>query len=98
MPKRPQISPRGRLADVFTGLIEEMGTYLGHEGDRYGIRAKSVLEDMAVGDSVAVNGCCVTVISFHRGGLGDRAHQRDAGADDLRPALSGRRRQLASAP
>jgi len=49
---------------VFTGLIEEMGTYLGHEGDRYGIRAKSVLEDIAIGDSVAVNGCCVTVVSF----------------------------------
>ncbi len=49
---------------MFTGLIEEMGTYLGHEGDRYGIRAKSVLEDIAIGDSVAVNGCCVTVVSF----------------------------------
>ena len=49
---------------MFTGLIEEMGTYLGHEGDRYGIRAKSVLEDVAIGDSVAVNGCCVTVVSF----------------------------------
>lgn len=49
---------------MFTGLIEEMGTYLGHEGDRYGIRAKSVLEDIAIGDWVAVNGCCVTVVSF----------------------------------
>jgi len=49
---------------VFTGLIEEMGTYLGHGGDRYKIRAKSVVEDIAIGDSVAVNGCCVTVISF----------------------------------
>ena len=49
---------------MFTGLIEEMGTYLGHGGDRYKIRAKSVVEDIAIGDSVAVNGCCVTVISF----------------------------------
>ena len=49
---------------MFTGLIEEMGTYLGHDGDRYKIQAKSVLEDIAIGDSVAVNGCCVTVIAF----------------------------------
>jgi riboflavin synthase len=48
---------------VFTGLIEEMGTYLGHDGDRYRIEAKSVLEGIKIGDSIAVNGCCVTVVA-----------------------------------
>ena len=49
--------------DVFTGLVEEIGTYLGHDGDRHRIRASLVLEDAEVGDSIAVNGCCVTVVS-----------------------------------
>jgi riboflavin synthase len=48
---------------VFTGLVEEMGTYVGHEGDRYRIRASLVAEDAKVGDSVSVNGCCTTVVA-----------------------------------
>jgi len=49
---------------VFTGLIEEMGTYLGHDGDRHRIRASLVLEEAKVGDSIAVNGCCLTVVAL----------------------------------
>ncbi|MGA3214425.1 MAG: riboflavin synthase [Acidimicrobiales bacterium] len=48
---------------MFTGLIEEMGTYLGHDGDRHRIRASVVLEDANVGDSISVNGCCLTVVA-----------------------------------
>jgi riboflavin synthase len=51
------------LVIVFTGLIEEMGTYLDHDGDRYRIRAPHVLEDAGIGDSIAVNGCCLTVVA-----------------------------------
>ncbi|MGD1011391.1 MAG: riboflavin synthase [Acidimicrobiales bacterium] len=47
---------------MYTGLIEEMGTYEGHDGDRYRISASLVLEDARVGDSLSVNGCCVTVV------------------------------------
>jgi riboflavin synthase len=50
------------LPIVYTGLIEEMGTYEGYDGDRYRIRASLVLEDAQVGDSLSVNGCCVTVV------------------------------------
>ena len=32
----------GTLTSVFTGLIEEMGTYLGHDGDLYRILASLV--------------------------------------------------------
>jgi riboflavin synthase len=49
---------------VFTGLIEEMGTYAGREGDRYRIKASLVLEDAKVGDSISVNGCCLTVVEL----------------------------------
>ncbi|MGA2804719.1 MAG: riboflavin synthase [Acidimicrobiales bacterium] len=48
---------------MFTGLVEEMGYYVGHDGDRYRIRASLVLEDAKVGDSISVNGCCTTVVA-----------------------------------
>lgn len=51
---------------MFTGLIEEMGTVLrAVPGDRdltLVICARKVLEDLAVGDSIAVDGACLTVI------------------------------------
>lgn len=50
---------------MFTGIVEELGTVAAVEdqGDaiRLTIRAATVLEDAALGDSVAVNGCCLTV-------------------------------------
>ena len=53
---------------MFTGIIEEVGKV---ESMRRGatscvlsIRAKRVLEDVCVGDSIAVNGVCLTVTSF----------------------------------
>lgn len=50
---------------MFTGIVEELGTVAAVEdqGDaiRLTIRAGTVLEDAALGDSIAVNGCCLTV-------------------------------------
>ena len=50
---------------MFTGIVEELGTVTAVEdqGDaiRLTIRASAVLEDVALGDSIAVNGCCLTV-------------------------------------
>lgn len=50
---------------MFTGIIEEMGTVLRMEsGSNYGklcIQAKKVLEGTKTGDSIAVNGVCLTV-------------------------------------
>jgi len=49
---------------VFTGLIEEIGTFEGHQGGgRYRVSAALVLEDAEVGDSIAVNGSCLTVVA-----------------------------------
>ena len=56
-----------RSAGVFTGLVEEMGTYVGHDGDRYRIRASVVLEGAEVGDSISVNGCCTTLVACAAG-------------------------------
>ena len=50
---------------MFTGIVEELGTVaaLEDQGDaiRLTIRATTVLQDAALGDSIAVNGCCLTV-------------------------------------
>ena len=48
---------------MFTGLVEEVGTFEGHDASRYRISASLVLEDAKVGDSIAVNGLCLTVAS-----------------------------------
>lgn len=50
---------------MFTGIVEELGTVeaIEDQGDaiRLTIRASTVLEDAGLGDSIAVNGCCLTV-------------------------------------
>lgn len=53
---------------MFTGLIEEMGELAeikrGTKSASLRIRAKTVLEDVKVGDSISVNGICLTVTTF----------------------------------
>ncbi|MBA2952997.1 riboflavin synthase [Nocardioides sp. MAH-18] len=53
---------------MFTGIVEELGTVAAVEdqGDaiRLGISATTVLEGTGLGDSIAVNGCCLTVTSI----------------------------------
>jgi riboflavin synthase len=50
---------------MFTGIVEELGTVeaVEDQGDaiRLTIRAATVLADAGLGDSIAVNGCCLTV-------------------------------------
>ncbi len=52
---------------MFTGIVEELGTVeaVEDQGDaiRLTVRATTVLEDAGLGDSIAVNGCCLTVAS-----------------------------------
>jgi len=59
---------------MFTGLVEEKGRLLGFaragEGTSGGwhltLAAGRVLSDAALGDSIAVNGCCLTVVAIDR--------------------------------
>ncbi len=50
---------------MFTGIVEELGTVeaVEDQGDaiRLTVRAERVLSDAALGDSISVNGCCLTV-------------------------------------
>lgn len=56
---------------MFTGIIEEVGTVsrVQHSGNSsfIEIQAKKVLEDVHLGDSIAVNGVCLTVTHFGGG-------------------------------
>lgn len=53
---------------MFTGIIEEIGTVRrierGAAGARLTIAAKTVLEGTKLGDSIATNGVCLTVVSL----------------------------------
>lgn len=55
---------------MFTGIVEEVGTVINvSRGARecvYTIAASRVLEDVSVGDSIAVNGVCLTVTAFDK--------------------------------
>lgn len=48
---------------MFTGLVEELGTVARREGPRLRIAAVAVVADAAIGDSIAVNGTCLTVVA-----------------------------------
>ncbi|HVE93597.1 MAG TPA: riboflavin synthase [Acidimicrobiales bacterium] len=52
---------------MFTGIIEELGTIAAREGGRFTIAAAAVPGDLAIGDSVAVNGCCLTATEVNAG-------------------------------
>lgn len=58
---------------MFTGIVEEMGkirhiTISGSSG-QIAIQAKKVLEGTKIGDSIAVNGVCLTVVSLKSDGF-----------------------------
>ena len=49
---------------MFTGIVEELGEVVERDGPRLRLRARTVLDDVALGDSIAVNGCCLTVVAW----------------------------------
>jgi riboflavin synthase len=52
---------------MFTGLIEELGALYARTGSRFDFEAELVTEGAKVGDSIAVNGCCLTVVELGSG-------------------------------
>ena len=49
---------------VFTGIVEELGRVVERDGARLRLQAGLVLEDVQLGASIAVDGCCLTVVSW----------------------------------
>ncbi|MGH9037472.1 MAG: riboflavin synthase, partial [Acidimicrobiia bacterium] len=67
---------------MFTGLVEELGRVRAvtpnATGARLEIEAATVLDDATLGASIAVNGCCLTVVA-----LGDDFWAADAVEETL---------------
>ena len=76
---------------MFTGIVEELGTIrnIQHksEGAILEIQATDVLSDAEMGDSIAVDGVCLTIRS-----LVPEAFTADISAETLRRTTSGERR------
>ena len=52
---------------MFTGIVEEVGIVSGIEGSLLRLRARRVLDGMRLGESIAVDGVCLTVVSQDEG-------------------------------
>lgn len=59
---------------MFTGIVEELGTVRSvlpvEGGARLDLACETVLADASIGDSIAVNGCCLTVVELGDGWWG----------------------------
>ena len=49
---------------MFTGIVEEVGRVASRSDYRLAISAGKTLSDVKTGDSIAVNGACLTVVDF----------------------------------
>jgi riboflavin synthase len=72
---------------VFTGIVEELGTLVVREDAADSavlrIRARTVLEGVALGDSIAVNGVCLTVTGVQPDDDGTAVWSTDVMAETL---------------
>ena len=64
---------------MFTGIVEEVGRVSGLHDYRFVIKAENVLSDVKIGDSISVNGACLTVVEFD-----DRSFAVDLAPETLR--------------
>ncbi len=48
---------------MFTGIVEELGRLVALSDGRLRVEASQVLDGVSLGDSIAVNGCCLTVVA-----------------------------------
>ena len=51
---------------MFTGIVEEVGVVAKISGNAMTVRASKVTGDLKLGDSIAVNGACLTAVSCGR--------------------------------
>lgn len=55
---------------MFTGMVEELGRVRSRQGRRFTVAARTVLDGLHIGDSIAHNGCCLTVVEVGDGWYG----------------------------
>lgn len=51
---------------MFTGIIEETGRVKSFSGSTLEVECSAVLKNTKIGDSIAINGCCQTVIGINK--------------------------------
>ena len=49
---------------MFTGIVEEVGSVVTIRSNGMTVRAEKVMSDLKLGDSIAVNGACLTAVSL----------------------------------
>ena len=68
---------QGKISLMFTGLIEEIGNITAvtpnASGKQFRIAAQKVLSDLKHGDSIAIDGVCLTAIAIDRAGFSAQA-------------------------
>ncbi len=73
---------------MFTGIIEQIGEIealrLNADGGRLNVRAPTVVAHLAIANSIAVNGCCLTVVSIE-----DAKFSADISGETLRKTSIG---------
>jgi len=83
---------------MFTGLVEEVGTAvaldLSRQQKRLEISARKLAEKVRLGDSVAVNGCCLTVARFEGDRLAFDLLQESLDRTNLKNVVPGSRVNL----
>lgn len=52
---------------MFTGIVEEIGSVIARTSTELTVAATTVTNDLRLGDSVAVNGVCLTITSHNAG-------------------------------
>lgn len=70
---------------MFTGIVEERGTVAGIAPHRLTVACRTVRGDAELGSSIAVNGCCLTVVE-----LGEAHLAFDLSEETLRRTALGR--------
>ena len=61
---------QAETGNVFTGIITDVGELIGHEGGRFAIRSRYEADGIALGASIACDGCCLTVVTVRADGHG----------------------------
>ncbi|MHB8664421.1 MAG: riboflavin synthase [Acidimicrobiales bacterium] len=73
---------------MFTGIVEELGHLRRRQGNWFEFDASTVLDGLAIGDSLAHNGVCLTIVELLEGGYAVEAVDetlRRSNLGDLQP-------------
>jgi riboflavin synthase len=85
-------------ANVFTGIVEEVGTIAAVEpmgnGVQFTLRASLVLDGIGLGDSISIDGACQTVTAIHPDGFSVQAIATTLGRTTFGDYQPGRRVNL----